>query len=168
MPQVEIAIGGRSFEVSCQPGEEAFLRTAAELLDAEATALSSQIGRMPEARMLLMAGLMLADKTAGLEDRLRDAEARVEELEDQLSRAVVIEGHERTQVDLGSVVTLKSPGEELRVQLVSPVEAEVVSEPPHISDASPLGQALLGRKVGDTFTLKAGGRSTDYEVTNID
>ena len=87
MPQVEIAIGGRSFEVSCQPGEEAFLRTAAELLDAEATALSSQIGRMPEARMLLMAGLMLADKTAGLEDRLRDAEARVEELGAQAAEA---------------------------------------------------------------------------------
>ena len=95
-------------------------------------------------------------------------EARVEELEDQLGRAVVIEGHSRTQVDLGAVVTLKSGSEELRVQLVSPVEVEVASEPPHISDASPLGQALLGRKVGDSFTLEAAGRSTDYEVTNID
>jgi cell division protein ZapA len=77
MPQVEIVVGGRSFEVACQPGEEAYLRSAAEMLDAEATALSNQIGRMPEARMLLMAGLMLADKTAGLEDRLREAEARL-------------------------------------------------------------------------------------------
>jgi len=83
MPQVEIAIGGRSFEVACQPGEEPFLRSAAELLDAEAASLSSQIGRMPEARMLLMAGLMLADKTAGLEDRLREAEARIEALSAQ-------------------------------------------------------------------------------------
>jgi cell division protein ZapA len=80
MPQVEITVGGRSFEVACQPGEESFLRGAAEMLDGEASALSSQIGRMPEARMLLMAGLMLADKTAGLEDRLREAEARIEEL----------------------------------------------------------------------------------------
>ena len=95
-------------------------------------------------------------------------EARVEELEDQLGRAVVIEGHSRTQVDLGATVTLKSGSEALRVQLVSPVEVEVASEPPHISDASPLGKALLGRKVGDTFRLEAGGRSTDYEVTGID
>jgi len=75
MPQVEIMIGGRSFEVACQDGEEPFLTSAAAMLDAEAQALSSQIGRMPEGRMLLMAGLMLADKTAGLEERLRDAEA---------------------------------------------------------------------------------------------
>ncbi len=56
MPQVEIMIGGRSFEVACQDGEEPFLTSAAAMLDAEAQALSSQIGRMPEGRMLLMAG----------------------------------------------------------------------------------------------------------------
>ncbi|MFN9945160.1 MAG: cell division protein ZapA, partial [bacterium] len=75
MPHVEIMIGGRSFEVACQDGEETYLAAAAAMLDAEANALSSQIGRMPEGRMLLMAGLMLADKTVGLEDRLREAEA---------------------------------------------------------------------------------------------
>ncbi len=68
MPQVEIKIGGRSFEVACQDGEEHFLRSAAAMLDIEAQSLSNQIGRMPESRMLLMAGLLLADKTAGLED----------------------------------------------------------------------------------------------------
>jgi len=76
MPDVRISIGGRDFDVSCQPGEEHFLRAAAKLLDNEATTLISQIGRLPEARMLLMAGLMLADKTAGLEDQLRALEER--------------------------------------------------------------------------------------------
>ncbi|NHX27992.1 cell division protein ZapA, partial [Escherichia coli] len=71
MPDVQIHIGGRTFEVSCQPGEEAYLRSAAGLLDAEASVLVEQIGRLPEARMLLMAGLMLADRTAGLEEKLR-------------------------------------------------------------------------------------------------
>lgn len=80
MPQVEIVIGGRSFEVACQDGEEPFLRSAALMLDTEASSLSAHIGRMPEARMLLMAGLMLADKTAGLEDRVREADAKIEEL----------------------------------------------------------------------------------------
>lgn len=76
MPEVLITIGGRQFEVACQDGEEHFLRAAARMLDAEAAVLVGQIGRMPEARMLLMAGLMLADKTAGLEDQLRAAEER--------------------------------------------------------------------------------------------
>ncbi|EPX86310.1 Uncharacterized protein putative in bacteria [Rubellimicrobium thermophilum DSM 16684] len=87
MPQVEITIGGRHFEVACQPGEESYLRSAADMLDAEATALSSQIGRMPESRMLLMAGLMLADKAAGLEERLREAEARIAALEQEARAA---------------------------------------------------------------------------------
>lgn len=76
MTDVRVSIGGREFDVSCQPGEEHFLRAAARLLDHEATTLTAQIGRLPEARMLLMAGLMLADKTAGLEDQLRATEER--------------------------------------------------------------------------------------------
>ncbi len=85
MPEVEIRIGGRSFEVSCQAGEEHFLQSAAAMLDAEATVLATQIGRLPEARMLLMAGLMLADKTAGLEERLAQAQVRVEAAEAELA-----------------------------------------------------------------------------------
>jgi cell division protein ZapA len=77
MPEVNIEIGGRTFQVACQTGEEHFLQSAAKLLDNEASVLAEQIGRMPETRMLLMAGLMLADKTAGLEEELRLAEAKL-------------------------------------------------------------------------------------------
>lgn len=78
MPEVEIQIGGRSFEVACQEGEEHYLHSAAKMLDTEAQTLANQIGRLPEARMLLMAGLMLADKTAGLEDKLREMQSELD------------------------------------------------------------------------------------------
>ncbi len=81
MPDLEVTIGGRPFQVSCQPGEEHFLRSAAGMLDAEAAPIIAQMGRLPEAKMLLMAGLMLADKTAAVEDELRGLRARVAELE---------------------------------------------------------------------------------------
>ncbi|MGB8621488.1 MAG: cell division protein ZapA [Paracoccaceae bacterium] len=84
MPDVQITIGGRSFEVACQDGEEQYLQAAARLLDNEASVLVSQIGRLPEARMLLMAGLMLADKAAGLEEKLRDAEEGLGQKESEL------------------------------------------------------------------------------------
>ena len=86
MPEVEIAIGGRKFEVACQTGEEHYLQVAARMLDEEASALAAQIGRIPELRMLLMAGLMLADKTAGLQDKLRAAEDRMAEKEAELEQ----------------------------------------------------------------------------------
>ena len=81
MPDIDITIGGRTFQVSCQKGEEHFLRSAAQLLDTEAQPLVTQMGRLPESRMLLMAGLMLADKTAAVEDELRSLRARAAELE---------------------------------------------------------------------------------------
>ena len=84
MPEVPITIGGRTFEVACKEGEEQYLQSAARMLDIEASVLVDQIGRVPESRMLLMAGLMLADKTAGLEDSLRDSEDRAAGLEDEL------------------------------------------------------------------------------------
>lgn len=77
MPEVEIEIGTRVFSVACQDGEEPFLRSAAKMLDTEATVVLGQIGRMPPERMLLMAGLMLADKTAALEDDLRALQDKV-------------------------------------------------------------------------------------------
>ena len=77
MPELDITIGGRTFLVACQPGEEHFLRSAAAMLDSEAQVLVGQMGRMTDARLLLMAGLMLADKTAALEDDLREQKAKV-------------------------------------------------------------------------------------------
>lgn len=86
MPEVQIEIGGRSFEVSCQEGEEHYLHSAARMLNEEAQVLTSQIGRIPEQRMLLMAGLMLADKTAGVQDRLREMEDKMAEKEAELAQ----------------------------------------------------------------------------------
>ena len=83
MPDISIDIGGRSFAIACEPGEESQARAAAELLNAQATTLQAALGRVPESRMLLMAGLMLADRTASVEDQLRVLKARVEELENK-------------------------------------------------------------------------------------
>ncbi|WP_390915040.1 cell division protein ZapA [Pseudosulfitobacter sp. SM2401] len=84
MPEITITIGGRQFEVACQEGEEHYLHSAAKMLDDEAQVLSDQVGRMPEARMLLMAGLMLADKTASFEDQVNEVRGKLNEREAEL------------------------------------------------------------------------------------
>jgi cell division protein ZapA len=84
MPDVNVSIGGRDFAVACQEGEEIYLQSAGQILDNEAQSLADQLGRMTEARMLLMAGLMLADKTAGLEEDLRRTEAAYAEQAQEL------------------------------------------------------------------------------------
>lgn len=86
MPEETVRIGNRDYQVACQPGEERFLQNAARLLDAEATAVAGQVGRLPENRVLLMAGLMLADKSVGIEEQLRAKEDRIQELEREVAR----------------------------------------------------------------------------------
>ena len=56
------------------------------MLNVEAQTLVSQTGRIPEARMLLMSGLMLADRTAGVEDRLKIIEDEVEGYRAEIDR----------------------------------------------------------------------------------
>ncbi|MGL4415113.1 MAG: cell division protein ZapA [Roseinatronobacter sp.] len=86
MPDQIITIGHKEFTVACQPGEEQYLISAAAMLDTEARTLLNQIGRVPAERMLLMAGLMLADKTAEADDKLSAALAEVASLRDEISR----------------------------------------------------------------------------------
>ena len=81
MPDLEIFIADRKFLVTCQAGEETFLQAAAKMLDDEAGPLQAKVGRLPEVRMLLMAGLMLADRTASVEDENRALKARLAEIE---------------------------------------------------------------------------------------
>jgi len=75
MPEVTIKNGQRPYTVNCPAGEEPQLQKAREALDAEASSLLAQVGRVPEAQMLLMSGLMLADRTLALEEKLKAAEA---------------------------------------------------------------------------------------------
>ncbi len=84
MPEIVLEIGGRSFEIACDPGEEASLKIAAEMLAVEARRLEDAIGRVPESRMLLMAGLMLADRTKEMETACQLSDTRLKTLEDRL------------------------------------------------------------------------------------
>ena len=86
MPEETVRIGNRDYQVACQPGEERFLQNAARLLDTEATTVTSQGGRLPENRVLLLAGLMLADKSVSSEEQLRARDDRIRELEREVAR----------------------------------------------------------------------------------
>ena len=115
------------------------------------------------------------DLTAA-QETLGQVEARIEELEDQLARAVLLapgEGNTPGQVALGSRVRLLSVGlgRELPLQLVSAAEATAgPSEDgvPLVSSESPVGRELLGRSVGDEFTVNLGRTQAQYRVLEVE
>ncbi|MFN3179474.1 MAG: GreA/GreB family elongation factor, partial [Thermus sp.] len=96
-------------------------------------------------------------------------EARIDSLEDILSRAVIIEGATTEVIGLGSVVELEDPvsGERLEVQVVSPAEASVLETPMKISDASPRGKALLGHREGDVLSLETPKGKKEFRVVSV-
>lgn len=122
----------------------------------------------------------LRDDSNDIEDRnlettqidLASMEARIFELEDVLSRAVIVEAppEEGGQARLGSVVVLadEERGREMTVQLVSAVEVSALAEgATQVSEDSPVGKALLGRSVGETFEVEIGDRQARYTVRSV-
>lgn len=120
MPEVNVQIGGRSFAVACQDGEEHFLQSAAALLDVEAKALMDQIGRLPEARMLLMAGLMLADKHAGTEDQLKQMEDKIAQQEAWIEE---LNNRPKPEPERQEVAVIPTEVTELMAELAARAEA---------------------------------------------
>lgn len=110
---------------------------------------------------------------SGLEDAKREKariEQRIDELEDQLNRAVIIEDHKASKVDLGAVVNLKEKGAKkaFDVQVVSSVEVSVLEgDVMKVSDQSPMGKALMGHKKGDAVKVTINGKTTEYTVVSI-
>lgn len=92
-------------------------------------------------------------------------EARISEVEHILQNVEVIAKPKGdSKVQLGSTVTLKN-GATKTYQVVGTVEADPLNG--KISDESPIGQALLGKKVGDNVEIKTPAETTTYKITNI-
>ena len=92
-------------------------------------------------------------------------ESRIYELEDGIHRAVVIEAKDSDAVSIGCRVKIESDGKEKVLTIVGSTEADPMKG--LISNESPLGQALLGKKVGETAELKVPAGRKAYVVKEI-
>lgn len=66
MGRVQVAVGGRTYALSCSDGEEEHLAALGDHLATKADELTVAIGTMSEPRLLLMAGLQVADELFAL------------------------------------------------------------------------------------------------------
>ena len=133
--------------------------------------------RLIEAEAILAAQMDEGDDYDGngLEDAKRAKTAvvdRLQELEETLALAVVIEATEGNGklVALGSTVKLKEEktGREMQVQLVSGAEVAVQSAGVRkVSEDSPLGVALVGRKKNELFIVDVERGQLKYKVLEI-
>lgn len=93
-------------------------------------------------------------------------EGRIAEIENILQNVEVIKKPKSDgKIQLGSTVKLKSAGKAKEFQVVGTVEADPLNG--KISDESPIGKALLGKREGDTVEIKTPAETTVYKIVDI-
>lgn len=92
-------------------------------------------------------------------------ETRIAEIEEIINNAEIIKATKRSAIGLGSKVDLKSGKKIFSYTIVGPVEADPLEG--RISNESPIGVALFGKKVGDTVSIKTPKGEVSYTVTEI-
>jgi len=99
-------------------------------------------------------------------DELEFLDGRISELEDVLKNSVIIKGGGNGQVSVGTKVTLKANSHTHMYNIVGEWEADPAEK--KISHTSPLGQALLGKVVGDKVEVEAPAGKVQYEILSIE
>jgi len=92
-------------------------------------------------------------------------ESRIAEIEDILLNAEIIKAGKGSKVALGSKVELKTGKKTVTYAVVGPVEADPLEG--KISNESPIGEALMGKKVNDTVTITTPKGEITYEIVSI-
>ena len=92
-------------------------------------------------------------------------ETRVAEIEDILMNADIIKAGSKKDVHLGTTVELEADGKTVKYTVVGPVEADPLDG--KISNESPIGMALMGKKVGDTATVKTPKAEIVYTIKSL-
>jgi transcription elongation factor GreA len=99
-------------------------------------------------------------------DELEFMDGRIDELEDVLKTAIVVNGKNGDGVSLGTKVTLKVDGSRIIYEIVGDWEAD--PENKKISHTSPLGRALVGKKIGEKVEVDAPAGKITYEILLIE
>ena len=93
MTELEISIGGRIFSVACDNEEQEKVKEAAALINEEADSIQSQLGRLPESKMLLLSALMIADRLVDVECESKAFKEKSEDLVDLKNKNQELERH---------------------------------------------------------------------------
>ena len=92
-------------------------------------------------------------------------ESRIAEIEDILLNADLIKGGSKSKVSLGSKVELKTGNKSVTYTIVGPVEADPIDG--KISNESPIGEAVFGKKVGDSASIMTPKGAVTYKIVSI-
>jgi cell division protein ZapA len=80
MAQVTVLVNGRNYTLACEDGEEEHLTALAAFIEARVAELGRSVGQVGDARLMLMASLVIADELAVVNERVEELENQIERL----------------------------------------------------------------------------------------
>ncbi len=92
-------------------------------------------------------------------------ETRIAEIEDIIINSEIIKHNSKSKIALGNKVELKYGRKSVIYTVVGPVEADPLEG--KISNESPIGAAIFGKKVGDKATIETAKGKIAYEIVSI-
>jgi transcription elongation factor GreA len=100
-------------------------------------------------------------------DELIQLENRIRDIEWMLEEAQIVEHQSGAEtIEIGSVVTVvDEEGESDTWMIVGPHESDAASG--RISNVSPVGSALIGKRVGDKISVAAPAGEIEYQITEV-
>jgi cell division protein ZapA len=78
MAQVTIQLNGKPYVVGCEDGQEKHLTELAQLFDGHVRQVAQSVGQLPDARLFMMAGLMMADDLADARSQATRARSQID------------------------------------------------------------------------------------------
>jgi len=87
MGQVSVPVNGRSYTITCDDGQETRIRRLAQYLDAKVSEFVGKVGQVGEARLLLLAALVIADELSDANDALDRGRRRAASLDSDAAAA---------------------------------------------------------------------------------
>jgi transcription elongation factor GreA len=101
-------------------------------------------------------------------DEKESLEKEISEIEEKIDKSEVIKsrrGSKSKVVDIGCRVNLETRGKKMKVNVVSSIGADPSKK--NISSKSPLGTAVMGKKVGDKVTVETPAGKSKYKILKI-
>ena len=127
MAQVTVTIGGRSYRLACNEGEEPHLEALAREVDAKFASMRERFGEIGDQRLLVMTALTFADE-------FFEARERIAALEAEAERAAERERAARRDAEIQAIAAAQALGElSQRVENL----AGALNAPAAVSDAPP-------------------------------
>jgi transcription elongation factor GreA len=106
---------------------------------------------------------------AAAKERQSYLHGKLQELENNLamSNVITLKGQTTDKVLFGCYVTItdSDSGQEIKYQLLGPLESDINRN--QISVTSPIGKALIGKKIGSEINVNTPGGTRNFEITDI-